>query len=159
MRLIAVAAVAENGVIGRNGDVPWSLPADRRQYRDRVANSPVILGRPTFETMRGDLPGATQLVLTTKDRQYPEPTVTVVHSVEDTLDTLSARDIECAYVLGGATVYELFLPHLTDMYLSRVPATPEGTASFPAFDREAWTLVEETPADGFTLEHWHRRDR
>jgi len=158
MQLIAVAAVAENGVIGRDGDVPWSLPADRRQYRARVADSPVILGRPTFESMRDDLPGGSQIVLTTTARQYPEPSVTVVNSVADALETLDARGVECAYVLGGATVYEQFLPHLTEMYLSRVPGRPAGTSFFPAFDRDAWKLLEATDHEGFTLEHWRRRD-
>jgi len=62
--LISVAAVAENGVIGRNGELPWpSIPADKRQYRTRIADWPVILGRRTFDSMREDLPGTAQVVL------------------------------------------------------------------------------------------------
>lgn len=154
MQLVAVAAIAENGVIGQDGEVPWTLPEDRRQYRARVADSPVILGRKTFEMMRDDLPGGTQVVLTSQDRTYEESTVTVVHGVEEAIEYLDDQDVETVYVLGGATVYEAFLPHLDELFLSRVPARPDGDATFPDFDRGEWTLVEEEPYDQFTLEHW-----
>ena len=71
MKLVSVAAVAENGVIGRDGELPWeSIPADKRQYRNRVADAPVILGRRTFDSMRDDLPGSHQIVLSRAERDY-----------------------------------------------------------------------------------------
>ena len=73
MELVSVAAVAENGVIGNDGELPWpSIPADRRQYRERVAGSPVVLGRRTFESMREDLPGSTQVVLSRSEQSFEE---------------------------------------------------------------------------------------
>ncbi len=87
MRLVSVAAVAENGVIGNDGEVPWPhLPADVEQYRERVADSPVILGRKTFESMREDLPGSRQIVVSRSADAVDDPTALVAGGVEAALD-------------------------------------------------------------------------
>lgn len=160
VELVAVAAVAENGVIGAGSSVPWNLPEDRRQYRERVADSPVVVGRRTFEWMRGadePLPGSAQVVLSRSERSYPESSVRVVDGVEAATDALAALGADRGYVLGGEDIYELFQPRLDGMVLSRVHREPEGDAQYPEFDRSAWRLVRETDHDGFTVEHWRRR--
>jgi dihydrofolate reductase len=158
MDLVAVAAVSENGIIGDDGELPWpSLPADKRQYRQRVADHPVVLGRRTFESMLADLPGAAQVVLSRSDRAYDVPTAHHAGTVEAALDVLESLGADRAYVLGGAEVYELFLPMLDRLVLSRVPGEYDGDARFPAFDRSEWTLVDEAPDEGFIVETWTRR--
>ncbi|MFB6183962.1 MAG: dihydrofolate reductase [Haloarculaceae archaeon] len=155
--LVAVAAVAENGVVGKDGELPWaSLPADKRQYRERVADAPVILGRRTFESMRGDLPGRVQIVLSRTERAYAVDTAVHAGSVEEALDVARSLDAETVYVLGGAAIYALLQPHLDRMLLSRVPGTYDGDAYYPEWDADEWTLVFETPFEGFTLEEWRR---
>jgi dihydrofolate reductase len=158
MDLIAVAAVSENGVIGDDGELPWpSLPADKRQYRQRVADHPVVLGRRTFESMLGDLPGAAQVVLSRSERAYDVPTAHHAGGVEAALEVAGSLGADRAYVLGGAAVYELFLPRLDRLVLSRVPGEYDGDARFPEFDRAEWALVDEAPEEGFTVETWERR--
>lgn len=157
MELVAVAAVSENGVIGKDGDLPWpSIPADRRQYRARVADAPVVLGRRTFESMQDDLPGAAQVVMSRTPRTYPVETARHASTVEEALEVLESLGAERAYVLGGAEVYELFVPHVDRMVLSRVPGTFDGDAHFPAWDPDEWRLVSRQPDEGFTLEEWVR---
>jgi dihydrofolate reductase len=157
MELVSVAALAENCVIGRDGELPWaSIPADKRQYRERIADDPVILGRRTFESMRADLPGRAQIVLSRTERDYDEPTAFHASGVEAATERARELDAETAYVIGGADVYALFQPHLDRMVLSRVPGTYEGDTYYPEWDREAWTLVEETVFDRFTLQEWAR---
>lgn len=160
MELISVAAVAENGVIGDDdGDIPWSsIPADRRQYRARVADSPVALGRRTFESMREDLPGTVQVVLSRTERDFDADTAHRVGGVDEAVALVDSLGYDHLYVLGGGAVYELFQSHLDRMVLSRVPGTYEGSVCYPDFDEEEWVLVEETPDQGFTLETWTRRD-
>ena len=160
MELVAVAAVAENGVIGREGELPWPrLPEDKRQYRERVADAPVVLGRRTFESMRDDLPGRAQIVMSRSARTFDVPTAHHAASVEEAVEVAAALGADVAYVLGGAATYALFQPHLDRMLLSRVPGTYAGDASYPDWDRDDWELVDETPFDGFVLEAWVRRDR
>ena len=156
--LISVAAVAENSVIGDDGEIPWeSLPEDRRQYRARVADDPVVLGRRTFEAMRDDLPGRAQIVLSRSNPSYNIETAAVVDGVEGTIERARQLEADRLYVLGGGAIYELFQPHLDGMVLSRVPGEYEGDAVYPDWDRADWDLVKETPYDGFTVEEYRRR--
>jgi len=153
METIAVAAVGENGVIGDGPDLPWHLPHESRRYRERVADDTVVLGRRTYELFE-DLPGACQIVLSRSERAYDEPTVTAAESPETAIEIASDRGDGVLYVLGGAEIYEAFLPHYDRMLLSRVDGTYEGDTHFPQFDRSAWTLVDEARYDGYTLETW-----
>jgi len=161
MRLVSVAAVAENGVIGDDGSVPWPpLPADIEQYRARVADAPVILGRRTFESMREDLPGTHQIVVSRRLETLVEPTAVVAADVEEALALASERAADdAAYVLGGATIYDLFQPFVDEMALSHVDGRYDGDARFPSWDRDEWTVVTETAYEGFTVREWRRTAR
>jgi dihydrofolate reductase len=160
VELVSVAALAENGVIGRDGELPWpSIPADKAQYRRRVADGPVVLGRRTFESMRDDLPGRVQIVLSRTERKYDVETAHHASSVESAIEVAAARGANTAHVLGGGGIYELFQPHLDRMVLSRVPGDFEGDRYYPEFDETDWELVTETALEGFTLEEWRRRGR
>jgi len=157
MEIIAVAAVAENGVIGAGEELPWHLPHESRRYRERVADDTVVLGRRTFE-MFEEPPGAHQIVLSRTERSYDAPTAVHAGGVEAAIELARERDDPVLYVLGGAGIYEAFLPHYDRMLLSRIEGEYEGDAHFPAFDRSAWTLTDETAYEGYTLETWDRGD-
>lgn len=157
MELVSVAAIAENLVIGDDGEIPWeSLPEDRRQYRALVADAPVILGRRTFESMLDDLPGRIQIVLSRNEQAFDVETAHHAETIGEAVDIVDSIGDDVAYVLGGAAIYALFQPHLDRMVLSRVPGEYEGDAYYPEWDREVWELVDETPYDGFTVEEWRR---
>ena len=159
MDLVSVAAVADSGVIGADGGLPWpTIPADRRQYRDRVAGHPVILGRRTFDSMRADPPGSAQIVLSRSAREASLDTAQDVTGVDEAVAAAATLPAERAYVLGGATIYELFQPVVSEMVLSRIPGEYAGDAYFPDWDRDAWTRRERTDYDDFTLERWVRVD-
>lgn len=157
MELITVAAVAENGVIGRNGELPWpSIPADKRQYRNRIADWPVILGRRTFNSMRADLPGTAQIVLSRSTSEYDVESAHHAGGIDDAVTAVESLGSDRAYVIGGASIYELFQPVVDRMVLSRVPGEYDGDAYFPEWDVNEWTVVDRTPYDDFTLEEWVR---
>jgi dihydrofolate reductase len=158
MELVAVAALAENRVIGRNGELPWeSIPADKRQYRERVADAPVILGRRTFESMLENLPGSHQIVLSRTERDYPVETASHASDVEAAIAVAESLTDEEVYVLGGAKIYELFQPHVDRMVLSRVPGEYEGDVWYPEWDEAEWLLTSASEEAGFTLEQWVRQ--
>jgi dihydrofolate reductase len=157
MELITVAAVAANGVIGRDGELPWpSIPADKRQYRERIADSPVILGRRTFDAMRDDLPGTAQVVLSRSESEYDVASAHHASGVEDAVATVESLGADRAYVIGGAGIYDLFQPAVDRMALSRIPGEYDGDAYFPEWDEDEWDLVDSTEYDAFTLEEWVR---
>jgi dihydrofolate reductase len=159
MELVSVAAVAENRVIGDDGSLPWeSIPADKQQYRERIASHPIILGRRTFESMRDNLPGSRQLVLSRQERAFDVKTASRVSGVEDAIETARTLDSETLYVIGGGAIYDLFQPHVDRMVLSRVHGEYEGDSYYPEWDEVDWTLADETAYDRFTLREWTRND-
>jgi dihydrofolate reductase len=157
MELVSVAAVADNGVIGDGDEVPWHLPEDVAQYRERVADSPVILGRRTFE-MFEDLPGAAQIVVSRTERDWDSASVFHASGVDEAVAVTESLGADRAYVIGGSAVYELFQPHVDRMVLTRVPGEYDGDSYFPEWDEADWRLVEETPYENFTVETWERAD-
>jgi dihydrofolate reductase len=157
VELVSVAAVADNGVIGRDGELPWpSIPADRRQYRERIADGPVILGRVTFESMLENLPGTAQIVLSRSGLDARPPTVHHATDVESAIAAAESLGAPQAYVIGGGAIYDLLQPVVDRMVLSRVHGTYEGDAYYPEWDAAEWRVAASTTYDRFTLEEWVR---
>jgi len=157
MELVSVAAVAENGVIGRDGELPWpSIPADRRQYRNRIAGSPVIMGRVTFDSMREDLPGSAQIVLSRSVTEFDVESAHHAAGVEEAVSAAESLDADRAYVIGGAGIYDLFQPVVDRLVLSRIPGEYDGDSYFPDWDPDDWTRVKTVDYDEFVLEEWVR---
>jgi len=159
MELVSVAALADNRVIGDDGELPWpSIPADKRQYRERIAADPVILGRRTFDSMREDLPGSHQIVLSRSHDAFDVDTAHHAGGVEEAIEIAEGLGSERAYVIGGGGIYRLFQPHVDRMVLSRVHGSYEGDTYYPEWDDDAWELADETAYDRFTLQEWVRVD-
>jgi dihydrofolate reductase len=142
--LILVAAVADNGVIGRGGAMPWRLPEDLKRFRRLTWGKTLLMGRRTFASLGRPLPGRENWVLT-RDRTFAPPGVRVFHSIEAALAAAPAE----LYVIGGAELYRQTLPSARRIELTEVHGTPEGDTHFPAFDRRRWreTEREDHPAD------------
>lgn len=159
MELVSVAALADNRVIGDDGDLPWpSIPADKRQYRGRIADDPVILGRVTFESMLDDLPGSHQIVLSRSRDAFDVDSAVHAAGVEEAVDRATDLGVDRAYVIGGGGIYRLFQPHVDRMVLSRVHGEYAGDTYYPDWDETAWTLQSDTEYDRFTLQEWVRAD-
>ncbi|RVT92389.1 dihydrofolate reductase [Sphingomonas crocodyli] len=140
-----VLARARNGVIGRDGDLPWRLPADLKHFKAKTAGAPMLMGRKTFESLPGLLPGRRHIVLT-RDPAWHAEGAEVVHSVEA---AIAAADGPRLSVIGGAEIYALMLPHADRIELTEVDAAPDGDAIVPAFGPE-WreTAREAHSAEG-----------
>ena len=145
-----VVARADNGVIGRDGGLPWRLPADLKRFKALTMGRPMIMGRRTFEGFPAALPGRRHIVLT-RDRGWSAAGAEVAHSVGEAL-ALASGD---ASVIGGAEVFALFLPLATQVELTEVHAAPEGDTAMPGFDgwreigREHHPVEGERPAYSF----------
>jgi dihydrofolate reductase len=166
VKVSLLAAVARNGVIGRDGSLPWRLPKDLARVKRLTTGHCVLMGRRTFESIGRPLPGRINVVIT-RDRTFSPPGVVVAHGLEDALAVARQRGETEAFVLGGEAIYAAALPGADRLYLTRVEAEPEGDARFPGL-REAlasgrWKLVREEahPADErhahpFTFQDWER---
>ncbi|MCU4742054.1 dihydrofolate reductase [Natronoglomus mannanivorans] len=166
--LVAIAAVAENGVIGKNGDMPWHIPEDMDHFKEQTTGHPMIMGRVTYESILElidePLPGRTSVVLTSRDFETPE-NVVLAADLEEALSeaTTAARerhDTARIFVAGGATVYEQLLPETDRLIITEVHDDPDGDTYFPAIDPERWreTSREDHEDDGFSFVEYVRRE-
>jgi dihydrofolate reductase len=137
-----VVAVADNGVIGAEGSLPWHIPTDLRRFKALTTGQPMVMGRKTFESLPGLLSGRRHIVLT-RDKGWAEDGAEVARSVEQSLAPHIA-------VVGGAEIYRLFLPLADRIELTEVHSKPEGDTRFPALERGEWheSFREHHPADG-----------
>ncbi|HVR89946.1 MAG TPA: dihydrofolate reductase [Novosphingobium sp.] len=139
-----VVAVADNGVIGTEGTMPWHLPADLRRFKALTTGKPMVMGRKTFESLPGLLAGRRHIVLT-RDTEWAEDGAEVAHSVEEALRLANAPHVA---VIGGAEIFRLFLPLADRIELTEVHAAPAGDTTMPEIDRAAWTEAARSSHDG-----------
>lgn len=149
-----IVAVAENGVIGRGGELPWHLPDDLKRFKALTMGKPMLMGRRTFESIGRPLPGRTSLVLTRSADWAEPPGVIKVQSLDEAIErTLaiagSPRGVPELTVIGGAEVFRLALPLARRIDLTRVHAEVSGDVFFPPLDPREWRETQrvEHPAD------------
>ncbi len=163
MRVSLIVAVSSNGVIGRDGGLPWHLPADLRHFKRTTSGHHLIIGRRTWLELGKPLPGRTMVVVTRRSGYVAEGAL-VVHSIEAAL--AAAGDDDEPFIGGGSNIYRTALTRdLVDrMYITRVHAEVEGDTFFPEVDFDRWAYVAGDHQDAddrndyaCTFEVWDRR--
>lgn len=146
MTIEFVVAMSENRVIGRKNDLPWRLPKDLKHFKATTLGHAILMGRKTYESIGRPLPDRTNIILTS-DPGYVAPGCHVVSSVEEALEMSEAFDR--FMVVGGAKVYEQFLPYVEIIHMTIVHQTIEGDAFFPELDPNEWDerTLEQHPQD------------
>lgn len=132
-RLALIAAVSSNGVIGRNGTIPWHIPADLGRFRDLTEGQPIVMGARTFESLPGLLPNRPHIVVTSRFGSLPDG-VLRARSPDEAFDlarNLAGRRI---WIIGGRALYSHFLPMTDEIQLTRIDADIDGDIFFPDFD-------------------------
>lgn len=163
-----IAAVAENGVIGDEGAMPWRLSTDLRRFKALTLGKPVVMGRRTFESIGKPLTGRANIVVSRRSDYRPDG-VTVAASLDAALREAKAAarraNLEEVFVIGGGEIYRAALPLADRLHITHVAAQPAGDTLFPAIDPAAWTKVSEEdipPGEkdsaATTYAVYHRRD-
>jgi dihydrofolate reductase len=148
MEIHLIAAVADNGVIGVNGDLPWKIPNDLRRFKALTLGKPVVMGRKTFESIGGALNSRLNIVLTRDATWQPEDEtdrlrVIRVRSLEESGEKALQKGFgKKLWVIGGAEIYAMALPHSYTLELTEVHATPAGDTFFPEWNRADFTEIE-----------------
>jgi dihydrofolate reductase len=144
--LVLVAAVAENGVIGRDNALPWRLKSDLQHFRALTWGKPVVMGRRTFLSLRAPLKGRTNIVVS-RDAAFTAPGIVVARSLALALAVASAdalrRSADAVMVLGGAEIFAQAMPQADRLEISLVHARPQGDTVFPAIDPAVWRQIAE----------------
>ncbi|MCD4535575.1 dihydrofolate reductase [Nocardioides sp. cx-169] len=135
-RVVMVAAVADNGVIGVDGDIPWRIPEDFAHFKRTTLGHTLVMGRATYDSIGRPLPGRTTVVLT-RDPSWSADGVLVAPSLPFALELADRLDGD-VMVVGGALVYAEAMPLADEQVLTEVHLTPDGDTFYPEFDRHAW---------------------
>lgn len=153
LTLTGIVAMTPDRVIGRDGALPWHLPEDLAFFKRTTSGHPIVMGRKTFESIGRPLPRRQNIVLT-RDRNWSADGVEVIHAPTD-LSTLPLQDPH-PYVIGGAQVYELFLPFLDDLLVSWIWQPHPGDTRFPPFAScfPSYEVLESHP--DFEVRHYRR---
>jgi dihydrofolate reductase len=162
MKLSLIAALAENGTIGKDNELPWHLPDDFKWFKQNTLGKPVIMGRRTWESIGSKpLPGRKNIVVT-RSPSSPVAGVEMAFNLQGAVE-LAGRGDEVV-IIGGARLYADALPIADQMYLTRVHAEIEGDTVFPEITWDQWERVsldkhtaDDRHAYAFTCEIWKRR--
>lgn len=164
VRVAFIVAVAENGVIGRNGQLPWRMPTDLRQFRKLTLGKPIIMGRKTYDSIGKPLDNRDNIVVT-RQRGFTQPGIHVVSTIADALalgrSLAARRGVDEVMIIGGAEVFRAALPSTERIYLTLVHANPAGDTLLDALDPQIWretardpmlqTATDQFPADFIVL--------
>ncbi len=168
MRVSLIAAVADNGVIGKDNDLVWSLPDDMSFFKASTSERHVIMGRRNYESIPHKfrpLPGRPNVVMS-RNEEYDAGGAKLVTSLEAALDVARKSGETEAFIIGGGQIYSMALEAgvIDTMFITHVHGEPDGDAFFPEFDREQWTLkvLDDHPADdrhefSFTICQYDRK--
>jgi len=167
IEIVHIVAVADNGVIGADGAIPWRLKTDMQHFKALTSGKPVVMGRKTFLSLRRPLPGRTNIVMT-RDAAFRANGAVVATSLDAALDVAKGdalrRFVTEIAVIGGAEIYALWMDRATRLEITEVHASPEGDTRFAPIDKTVWEEVARTenpagPDDSvpFSFVTWRRR--
>jgi len=160
MTVSIIVAMAENGVIGRDMDLPWHISADLKRFKALTMGHHIVMGRKTFESIGRLLPGRTTVIVT-RQPDYQVDGAVIVNSMEAA--QAAATDDSELFIIGGGQIYEIALPLADRLHVTRVHTEVDGDTSFPAVDWDQWELVsaerhgaDEKNDHDFTFESYQR---
>ena len=147
-RIYLVVAVAANGIIGANGKLPWHLPEDLKHFKRLTLGHPVIMGRRTWESLPGALPGRENIVVS-RNAGFEAPGAAVAASLDAAIAFCAGEKV--AFVIGGTSLFAEALPIASGLVVTEIQRDYEGDTWFPAYDRSQWREAQReahTSADG-----------
>lgn len=161
--LCHIVAASENNIIGIKNGLPWKLPNDFKYFKNKTWSMPVIMGRNTFESLKKDLPGRINIVITKKSDWHPK-NVFIVHSISDAIEKAKEGDAREIFIIGGGQIFNETMNVVDRIYLTRVHTTLEGDTSYPSLDSAKWKLVKNESHDAdeknnypYTFEVWEKK--
>lgn len=155
VKFIAIAALGPNREIGLNGELPWNIPDEYAHYKKTVQGHYVLIGRKNFEANGGDVEGTKPIVLSRHD--YTSPTAVCLKTMEQVVKYAEDNAIETIFVVGGAEIYNLTLPYLSEFYCSVVDYEGPADTYFPEYMSYEWEMVNQEIHEKWTLYHMKKR--
>jgi dihydrofolate reductase len=160
-----IVAASENNIIGIKNGLPWKLSNDFKYFKNKTWGMPVIMGRNTYESLKKDLPGRINIVLT-KKKDWNAKNVFVTHEIDEALKKANESDAKEIFIIGGGEIFKQTMDKVDKIYLTRVHTKVQGDTSYQELDTSKWKIVQEQsfPADEknnypYTFEVWEKLDK
>lgn len=156
--LTIIAAMDENRVIGKNNSIPWNISEEMEHFQDTTFGHPVIMGRKTFESISGFLPGRATIVLTENDEwEYNNNTVTSARNKDEAIEkAMRVAEVDNIFIAGGQSVYEQFIDECDKMIISYIEGEYDGDTYFPEFDLDNWDVKFRQTNNKFNILEYER---
>lgn len=163
MILCHIVAASENNVIGADNELPWKLSDDFKYFKNKTWGMPVIMGKNTFNSLKKDLPGRINIVLTS-NKGWSAPNVTAVSEIDEAIAKAKESDAKEIFIIGGGQVFKQTIDIVNKIYLTRVHTIAKGDTYYPVLNKIDWKLISaiDHPADEknnypFTFEVWEKK--
>ncbi|NCU17240.1 dihydrofolate reductase [Pallidibacillus pasinlerensis] len=137
-----IVATSENGIIGKDNQIPWHLPDDLKRFKKITMGHPIVMGRKTFESIGRPLPGRENIVLT-KNKNIELEGCTVFHSEKELIDYCTRKKDEEVFIIGGAYLFKMFLPYVDRLYLTKIYEQFEGDVFLPKIDFSQFEITSK----------------
>lgn len=157
MRISLIVAMASNRVIGYKGDIPWKIPGEQKMFKRITFGHSVIMGRKTYESLEGPLPGRTNIVVT-RQTSYQAPGCIIVHDLAGAIKSCPAQENE-VFICGGAQLYRVSLAAADRIYLTLIPKEISGDTYFPEIPETEFQIIESEYIDGIEPYHFYIYER
>lgn len=158
MKIIIIAAIAQNGVIGKaNGEMPWHVKEEFQHFKQTTLSFPVILGRKTFETLGKPLKGRENIIITRNTNfKVDFEETTICHSLDEAISYCKSNSYEKAFIIGGGNIYRQAMPIADEMILSFMKFDAEGEVTFPVIKPEEWKQISSEDREQFEIRTYVR---
>lgn len=158
MNICAIAAISENNVIGKDGDLPWELPEDLEHFRSTTTGHPMIMGRRTFDSFPSPLPNREHIILTRDESlNSSNEQVKYVNSADEAVNLAEKiTNKDKTFIIGGQSIYELFFDYFNEMILTHVHGEYDGDTYFPEFTIENWNEEFVSQGEKFDIIHYYK---
>ncbi|MHC1736942.1 MAG: dihydrofolate reductase [Ignavibacteriaceae bacterium] len=157
MKLIIIAAIAKNGVIGANGSIPWHSKEDFKHFKETTLGFPVLMGLKTYESLGRPLPGRLNIVLSnllTVPSEGENPIY--FGEMEYALQFCKDKAFEKVFIIGGGSIYKQTIEFADEMVLSFMDLLVEGDVHFPEIDEMVWVKVKDVDKGEFIVKYFER---
>ena len=154
MNFSAIVAHDINRVIGGDNKLLWNIPEDLKRFKEITSNSPIIMGRKTFESIGRPLPNRINIILT-RDKGFKTEGCFVYNDMNEIISDYS--DNGEVFIIGGGEIYKLFFPYINRLYITVVEGEYVGDTVFPVYTKDNWDMFFSDKLDGFRYETWKRK--
>ena len=160
MKIIIIAAIAQNGVIGKaNGEMPWHVKEEFQHFKQTTLGSVVIMGRKTFETLGKPLKGRENIIVTRNNNfKVDFDDIKIIHSLKESISYCNSKNYEKVFIIGGGEIYRQAILLADEMILSFMKFEAEGDVIFPEIKLDIWQLISTEDMEKFEIKRYVRID-